>query len=362
MTICYFGDYDPCYSRNRVILKGLKRQGVNILFCLADQKLGFWQKVKILLKTHKKIKNEYDLMIVGYSEVRLLTILAKLISNKPVVWDAFYSKYDVWVNDKKVVKPKTIKAFYHWAVEWSCCFFADTILLDTNTYIDYFVKTFKSRKKKFIRVLIGADNDIFYPRANIDKQEKEKFIVHFHGKFIPVQGVLYILWAANILKPHKDIFFQLIGSGQDYKAAKKIVDDRNLYNVKLYGYEPYEKFIPRMAKADISLGNFGNSDKVLRVVANKSYETIAMGMPLLSADAPAMREVFTNRRDVLFCQRANPKDLAEKILELKGNKALRENIAKNGYQIFNRLLTPDLIGAQLIKDLKTVLKLPSAIN
>jgi len=38
MTICYFGDYNSNYSRNRVIIKGLKENGVNVLECNVGEK------------------------------------------------------------------------------------------------------------------------------------------------------------------------------------------------------------------------------------------------------------------------------------------------------------------------------------
>jgi len=160
MTICYFGDYNSNYSRNRVIIKGLKENGVNVLECNVGEK-GI-KKIFNLIKKHKEITNKYDLMIVGYSDSRFLVPLAKILTNKPVVWDAFYSLYDSWIFDRKIVSPKSPKAYYYWFLDWINCKLADLILLDTKAHIDYFVNTFKVRKEKFVRVLIGADNDIFH--------------------------------------------------------------------------------------------------------------------------------------------------------------------------------------------------------
>jgi len=165
MTICFFGDYDPNYARNRVLIHGLKENGVEVLECHVASDNP--RKFRDLIKKHKLMYNKYDLMIVGYSSAfsRSLVPLAKLISRKPVVWDAFFSVYDAWVFDKKVVRPHGPKAVYYWLVDWLSCRLADKILLDTNEHIDYFAKTFKVRRSKFIRVLIGADDSSFYPRV-----------------------------------------------------------------------------------------------------------------------------------------------------------------------------------------------------
>lgn len=160
MIICYFGDYNPNYTRNRVIIRGLKENGVDVLECNVRLKgfRKFWQ----LIKEHKKFAGKYDFMIIGYSDSRYLIFLAKFLTDKPVIWDAFYSLYDSWVFDRKIVRDKSPKALYLWFLDWINCKLADLILLDTNAHIDYFVKTFGARKEKFVRVLIGADDKIFH--------------------------------------------------------------------------------------------------------------------------------------------------------------------------------------------------------
>ena len=162
MKICYFGNYDPEYARNRVIMKGLRENNVEVLECRS--KSGSWRKFIDLLRNHRKIGN-YDFMIVGYSDSRLIVPFAKILNRgKFLVWDAFYSLYDSWVFDRKLTNSGTIRARYYWLIEWVAVRTADKILLDTLSHIDYFAKTYKISEGKFIRVLIGADDSIFYPR------------------------------------------------------------------------------------------------------------------------------------------------------------------------------------------------------
>jgi len=163
MTICYFGNFDLNYARNRVIIKGLKENDVRVLVCHSGSRgiKKYWK----LFKEHRKIANKYDILIVGFAgRTRSMVIFAKLISRKPIIWDAFYSIYDSWVFDRKLVNPKSLKAKYYWFLDWLACKLADKILLDTNEHIKYFVKEFKIKKDKFIKVLIGTDDSIFYPR------------------------------------------------------------------------------------------------------------------------------------------------------------------------------------------------------
>lgn len=161
MKILYFGDFDPDYARNRVIIHGLEENGVEVLLCRTVKK-GFKGLVDLSGK-HRGLKNKYDIIIVGYSDSRFMVPLAKLMSNKKIVWDAFYSLYDSWVFDRKLVGPRSLKAKYYWFLDWLGCKLADFILLDTNAHLGYFVNTFNVPKEKFARVLIGADDEIFHP-------------------------------------------------------------------------------------------------------------------------------------------------------------------------------------------------------
>ena len=63
MKICYFGIYNPDYSRSRVLLKGLRENGAEVIECqiTPTERFKYWK----LFKGHRQIKN-YDLMIIEY--------------------------------------------------------------------------------------------------------------------------------------------------------------------------------------------------------------------------------------------------------------------------------------------------------
>lgn len=161
MKICYFGDFNINYSRNRVIILGLQENGVEVLLC--NTSLRGWKALVDLWKKYRSLKNNFDMVIVGYSDSRFSVPFLKLISDKKIVWDAFYSLYDSWVFDRKLVRPSSIKARYYWFLDWLSCKLADVILLDTNANIDYFTKEFIIDKHKFTRSFIGVDDSIFVP-------------------------------------------------------------------------------------------------------------------------------------------------------------------------------------------------------
>ena len=351
MTICYFGDYDPNYARNRVLIKGLKENGVKILEC-RSQNCGlakYWE----LHKKHQTLEDNYDILIVGQSFKSRLVWLAKLLSNKKIVWDAFYSFYDKYVFDSGLISPKSLKAGYYWRTEKLACRWADLILLDANEHIKYFSCEFGVPESRFVRVLVGTDIET----GKMPSAEKKEgvFLVHFHGKYIPLQGVKYIIEAAKILQ-EKDaaIRFNLIGSGQTYADDRRLADDLGVKNINFIGRVAFGQLPKFIQEADICLGLFGNTPKTQRVIANKVYEAIAMAKPVISADTPAARELFENGKNILFCRRADPDDLAEKILELKNNSQLRNKIAQGAHDLFKSKATPRIIAKDLIDKLNQI--------
>ena len=346
MTICFFGIYKADYNRNKILMAGLKSNGVNIIEC--NSRLKGLAKYFDLIKKHRALKNKYDVMIVAFPGYQAV-VLAKLICRRPIIFDAFFSLHDAMVNDRRAVSRRSIKALYYWLLDWLAGSLADRILLDTNEHIKYFVKNFKIKKEKFIRVIIGADTDIYRPAATAPADGR--FRVHFHGSYIPNQGIDYIVEAADILK-NESIIFNLIGAGQEFERIRRKVAALKLQDKFLTrGFLPQDQLLDSIKKSDICLGIFGAGEKTRRIISNKIFECLAMKKALITADTPAMRELFSEK-EVLFCRAGDGRDLAEKILYLKNNPRIRSELAENSYQFFLNNLRPAALTAELAKVIK----------
>lgn len=178
-----------------------------------------------------------------------------------------------------------------------------------------------------------------------------KFLVVFWGSFIPLQGIQCIVRAAKILEKYSNIRFSIIGKGQTGPDIRRLAEKLSLINTEFLGLVANRDLPDYINRADICLGIFGDTEKTQRVIPNKVYEAIAMKKPVITADTPAARELFTNRKNILFCKTADPKDLTKKILEIKNNPVLGKKIAEDAHILFNRKATPRILG----KELKSVL-------
>lgn len=346
--ICFFGIYNKSYNRTKVIESGLVENGVSVTHCSVDPKNtpGVGKYLK-LIQARRALKNEhFDAVFVAYPGQTVVWLARILFFRTPIIFDAFLSLYDSNVFDRKIYSRFHPRAWKDYTLDFTSVALADKVLLDTEKHIEYFVKTFHARKDKFIRVFIGADESVFYPRE--PKNKSKKYTIHFHGSFIPLQGVEYIIGAADILKD-KDIQFRIIGSGQGFEKAKALVAEKRLEKVIYFeGWKLPEEVADYIAQSDICLGIFGNTDKAQRVIPNKLYECIAMKKPVITADTPAVQEIFRDGEDVLLCAGSSDRALAQAICRLKDDHALALRIASGGFNLFQSRLRPRILVKELV--------------
>lgn len=345
MKVLFIAGREPAYVRNNNILKGLKKNEIEVLECTSYAPSYFLRYPSVLAKF--LIKKNYDVVFVGFLGQPLVPLI-KRFTNKPIIFDAYLSMYNTMVFDRKRFKPGSVLANLFFKLDKHSCELADVVLLDTNAHIDYFCKEFGLDRNKFSRVFVGADEDIFYPRK---VSEHEGFLVLYYGSFLPLQGIECIIEAAKILESHSDIKFKIIGKGMLSTKIKNQAKELKLKNTEFVDWVTYEKLPEEIAKADICLaGHFSKSDKAQRVIPTKAFQMIAMEKPVIMGNNPATRELFENRKKALMVEVANAEVLADAILELKSNDSLREIIAEEGYKTFKEEFTPGTIG----KDIKKI--------
>src|SRR3989344_6577531 len=100
MNICFFGSYDPNYSRNSILINGLNQDDVKVFQCRSTYGSVFL-RYPDLIRKYWKIRNEINVIyvaFVGQLNMPLAWILARL-TGKKLVFDMFYSMYDTYVYD-----------------------------------------------------------------------------------------------------------------------------------------------------------------------------------------------------------------------------------------------------------------------
>lgn len=353
LRICYFGHYDPYYSRNRIIMKALQRLGASLIEVHNSSK---WiTRYALLLKM--AIDKNFDLLFVGFighTDVPLAKIIS-LLKKCSLIFDAFISLYDSTVRDRKLVGPRSLVASRLYYTDWLACRLADIVLLDTETHIDYFMQTFRLPRSKFQRLWVGSDDEVMFPREEVPLADW--FTAFFYGSFIPLHGIEHIIHAAHLLESQGErVEFIIVGSGQTYPEMRQLAEQLSVKAIHFLGKVPYEDLPRLMSMSHICLGIFGTTPKAQRVIPNKVFDALAVARPVITADTPAVREAFTHGENVYLCPPGNGEALAEAILSLKRDPDLRSHIATEGYKLFKQKFSIEAISRELSAILQKVSK------
>jgi glycosyltransferase involved in cell wall biosynthesis len=115
-------------------------------------------------------------------------------------------------------------------------------------------------------------------------------------------------------------------------------------NVAWTRWIEYEQLPGALHGAGCALGIFGTSDKARRVIPNKAFQALACGVPLVTADTPAARELLTNGESALLVPPGDPVALADAMRRLAGDPALARRIADGGLAAYRRRASEDVLG------------------
>lgn len=349
--VCFFGIYNPDYSRNLIMKKVFLENGFQIIECQANPRehttLG---KYMLLIKKAWHLrKDNFSYIYVAFPGQSVVW-LAKLMFRQKVLFDAFLSLYDSNVCDRKIYSKWHPRAFYDWFLDWSSCLLADVVILDTNEHKKYFIEHYFIPADKLIRVFVGAVEDIFY-RRNEESARGDYFLVHFHGTFIPLQGIEYIIDAAKILE-NESVIFQIVGKGQEFGHIKNKIEKLKLKNINLIDKVPLDLLPKYIGQSNVCLGIFGNTEKSKRVIPNKIYEYVAMGKAVITADTPAVKEIFVDHYSMLFCKPSSGVAIAEAIKYLKSNPEIIQKLGNAAQSFFGLNLRAKKLGEDLIYQLE----------
>ncbi len=306
LKILYISTYKPNYTRTETLLELFKENKINFKSVLVDNsKLKYFKA----LYCTKKYDKDYDLIFVAFRGQEILPFV-KMVTKKPIIFDAFISVYDTLCFDRKKFKPNSIfgKTF-KWYDE-KLCSMSKIVLVDTKSHKEYFEKEFNAKNIDYL--YLGCNKEMFKP-IKIKKDRKEK-IVFWYGYANPLQGADIILKSAKLLED-KGIIFRLVGPIR--KKYSKLLNELKLKNVEIIDLVSYDKLPIEINKADVCLGgHFSKINKAKRVIAGKTYQFLACGKTTLVGDNLANKELFKESNQLKFVELENPRALADKILEV----------------------------------------------
>lgn len=371
LKILYFGIYSKGieYPRNNNLIRGLRLNGVDVVEAHFELAGSFQRRMDIvknplefarfflgLIASFIALMWKFmwsprvDAVIVGhpgYFHIHLAWFLRFLFQRRVVlVYDVFIPLYEMLIEDRGLLKSDSLFARLIHQFERSCCRYADLCLIDTEEHCQYIVKEYSLFPEKVSRIFVGSTIDQNFDSPRVVSHEI--FRILFVGTYIPLHGIDIILKAIRYLAGDPDIRFSLVGSGQLREKMESLARKWEFSNVMFQDWIPTEHLGAFIRSFDLSLGIFGITPKTARVIPSKIYDICAAGVPFITADTPAVREVFKHGENAYLIPAGNPEALAEAIRYLKANRNLRDKIAEGARQTGEGIFSLKEIGNDLI--------------
>jgi glycosyltransferase involved in cell wall biosynthesis len=340
MRVVYFGTWERGYPRNDQVIAALETAGVDVdlvheemwagthKFGLTPTVLPRLAQAELRL-ARADVADDADALIVGYPGQ--FDVWSAKRHRKPVVFNAMVSLYDTFVEDRERFPDGSLPAKTLRGIDRAAFRAADLVVADTQANADYMREL--AGIDEVAVCYLGAEERLFRHAW----RHSDAFHVLFVGKPAPLHGLELILEAARQLP---DVPFRLVGTGQ----VTRVLDSRPP-NVEHVPWVEYEHVPDLYAKAGCALGIFGSSGKAHRVIPHKTFQALAVGTPLITADTPAAREMLVGGRDSLLVERTADA-LAQAIVSLRDDAGLAERIGAGGRATFEREASEAVLGAR----------------
>lgn len=327
--VLFVGAFDegPGYPRATSLRMGLQAQGVTVRECRAPgpgrdkQRLlrspwrwpqAYWQqrqqRRRLVRELQAEVARQRPRCIVVPYPGHGIVQAVKRATDVPVVLDLFLSAYDTVVEDRQIVHPGSLGAWWLQQLDTNACRAADLVLVDTPTNAAYAAALTGLSPERFTYLPVH-DPDAAAPTPQPTASGPLRLL--FFGTGVPLHG-LDVLIAAVAKAP--DVHLTLVGGTEpDRVEAMAQLGTRLALQPEFVGRRRLQKLL---ADCQLVAGVFGASGKAQRVVPFKVVHALAAGRPVLTADTPAICQWLDGSGAVFLSPAGDVDALAAMLREL----------------------------------------------
>ncbi len=339
LSVCYFGAYRPDYPRNLTIRKALALAGVPVTECRVPPKWPSWRRWPTLTAQFFSQFTARSAQVIIVAEfchtvVPLAWALSRL-NGAALIFDPGLSFYDEMILRQHAAPENSLRARYFRSVDAIAFHLADLVVWFTPVDEEYFGREYGIAPHRSAWLPPGVDETLFGYSPALDFDSL--FVVHWDGSFIPSHGVDVILEAANLLRDHTNIRFELVGNGPMAEAMRAKAESLKLTNAAFLGTVSARELSDSVRRAHVCLGAFRADDKGRRSLFTKELQAMLAGRALITAEGEAKRQVFDADRDLWLIPPDDPSALADAILTLQADSARRRSLGECGHAAAQKL-------------------------
>ncbi|MEG2018306.1 MAG: glycosyltransferase family 4 protein [Clostridium sp.] len=270
---------------------------------------------------------------------------AKFIFNVSDLWPESAVKLDV-LHNEAMIKAST------WLEEF-CYKKAAAVTCQTQGIVDNIVKR-GFDKRKIHLITNGVDTE-FFKRENRSEEYrksigvKDKFAVVYAGIHGLAQGLEVVINTAEILRNEKQIQFIFIGEGPEKQMLMDMVKDKKLENVTFLPMQSKKDMPCIIASMDATVVPLKKLDLFKGALPSKMFEALAAELPIVLAVEGEAEELIKNAKAGIVVEPENEKAIARAVLKLYEDRALREELGRNGRNYVKKYFSREAISRRLEK-------------
>lgn len=195
-------------------------------------------------------------------------------------------------------------------------------------------------------VYVSREENILFDRYGLDRS---KFYITYNGNIGLTQNMDMLLEVAKSLETYVDIRFVLVGNGAYLEDVKRIIAERNVQNVTLLPFQPYEQISHVFSLGDVSLviskpGVGANS------VPSKTWSIMSASRPVLANfDENELKTIIEENNCGIFTKAGDKEAFTDAILKLYNDRELCREMGQNGRKFVMENLTKE-VGTQKYVD------------
>ena len=368
IRLVWWGTYDLGKPRTRILLRGLRETGVEVIECHADvwgdvedkSRITSWRaRLRLLIRWLVSYPGllwrylrlpKHDAVVVGYPgqlDVLFIWPFARL-RGAPLVIDVVQSLYSTVVLIRRMVGKRHPVAALLYAWEWLAFHAADKVVFVSEYSAADYGRRFGLPASKTGGVMIGVEPERFPPRRTMPAPRADSpFTILFYGTFHKLHGVETIVEAAR-LGSGKPLRWVLIGQGQEAEAVRERCEQNPVPDLVWIPWVPYPQLIEWLRRADVALGLIGRPDQTGWAIPNKTFQILSSGTALVSVDSPAARELLdANRAGVALIPPGDAKALLEAVEAMRAQRETLWKTALHG-DLVNQF-TPRALGHRFLE-------------
>ena len=201
-------------------------------------------------------------------------------------------------------------------------------------------------------VNVERENNKLFDKYNLDRS---KFYIEYSGNIGLSQNMDMLLEVMEDLQDnYPDINLVLVGEGAYKAQVEKIVADKQLKNVVMLPFQPYEDISYVFSLGDVGLV-ISKPGTGAASVPSKTWSIMSASRPVLANfDENELKDILAGNECGIFTKAGDKEAFKQSIITLYENRELCKQYGKNGRQFVMDNLTREVGTQKYVDVIKSV--------